>query len=105
MKPYIHAQLSVIKYGGNLDEYLDIHNFLDSSKAHVADMRHRALLHNSMGIYIAEELFGVYRENAEGKVYQVDKQRKVAVRDLDYLDQLTLVKLTQNAKKWRDSTQ
>jgi hypothetical protein len=71
VKPYIHAQLSAKKYGGTVDDYLDIHNFLDSSKAHVPDMRHRALLHNSFGIYVAENLYGVYRENSEGKIYSV----------------------------------
>lgn len=50
-----------------MDDYLPIHNFLDSSKAHVPDMRHRALLHNSFGIYIAEMTVGVYFKNADGK--------------------------------------
>lgn len=36
-----------------------VHNFLDSSKAHFADMRHRAIFHNSMGPYVAERIFGI----------------------------------------------
>lgn len=74
MKPLIHAKLSVKKYGGVVEDYLPIHNFLDSSKAHVPDMRHRALLHNSFGIYIAESLYGVYITNSDG--------RDVSVRDI-----------------------
>ena len=74
MKPLIHAKLSVKKYGGVVEDYLPIHDFLDSSKAHVPDMRHRALLHNSFGCYIAERLFGVYLTNSEGK--------DVSVRDI-----------------------
>ncbi len=69
MKPYVHAILSAKKYGGHPDEYLDIHEFLDSSKAHVPDMRHRALLHNSFGSYIAQELFGNHRTNSAGREY------------------------------------
>jgi hypothetical protein len=67
VKPLIHARLSVRRYKGCVDDYLPIHNFLDSSKAHVPDMRHRALLHNSFGIYIAEMTVGVYFTNADGK--------------------------------------
>lgn len=71
MKPLVHAKLSVIKFGGTIDDYVDIHEFLDSSKAHVPDMRHRAILHSSFGIYIAQELFGIYRLNAHGEEYSV----------------------------------
>lgn len=74
MKPYIHAKKSVSKWGGREEDYLEIHDFLDSSKAHFPDMRHRALLHNSFGIYIAERLFGTYIVNSE--------ERKVQVRDI-----------------------
>lgn len=71
MKPLVHAKLSKAKFGGTIDDYLDIHEFLDSSKAHVPDMRHRALLHSSFGIYIAQEVFGVYRFNSDGANYSV----------------------------------
>lgn len=59
MKPYIHAQNSARKWGGAPEDYLDIHNFLDCSKAAHPDMRHRAILHSSLGCFIAERLYGV----------------------------------------------
>lgn len=68
MKPYLHAKTSVRKWGGRPEEYLEIHDFLDSSKAHVPDMRHRAILHSSFGIYIAERLFGTYIINSDSKL-------------------------------------
>jgi len=71
MKPLVHSKLSVIKFGGTIDDYIDIHEFLDSSKAHIPDMRHRAILHSSFGIYIAQELFGVYRINSNKKEYSI----------------------------------
>jgi hypothetical protein len=58
-KPYEHAILSAKKWGGRPEDYLAVHDFMDSSKAHVADMRHRAILHSSFGIYLAERVFGV----------------------------------------------
>ena len=71
MKPLVHSKLSVVKFGGAIDDYIDIHEFLDSSKAHVPDMRHRAILHSSFGIYIAQEMFGVYRINSDNKEYSI----------------------------------
>lgn len=58
MKPWEHAKHSVKKWGGTPEEYLPIHDFIDSSKAHFPDMRHRALLHSSFGIFITEKVFG-----------------------------------------------
>lgn len=74
MKPLVHAKLSVSKHGGVVEDYLPIHDFLDSSKAHVPDMRHRAMFHHSLGIYVAETVFGTYITNSEG--------RDVSVRDV-----------------------
>ena len=46
------------RFGGRIDDYLPLHDFLDSSKEHFADIRHRAVLHNTFGIYLAERVFG-----------------------------------------------
>lgn len=46
-KPYIHALSSAKAFGGQPEDYIEIHNFLDSSKGTIADNRHRALTHTS----------------------------------------------------------
>jgi hypothetical protein len=74
VKPLIHADNSVRKWGGVTEDYQPIHDFLDSSKAHLPDMRHRALLHSSFGIYIAERVFGTFIVNSEG--------HRISVRDI-----------------------
>lgn len=74
MKPVIHASHSVRKYGGVIEDYIAIHEFIDSSKAHVPDMRHRAILHSSFGIYITQQLFGTHFNNSGGRL--------IAVRDI-----------------------
>lgn len=71
MKPYLHARVSVKKWGGAPEDYLKIHDFLDESKAHFADMRHRALLHNTFGIYICERLFGHNITTSAGRLVSV----------------------------------
>ena len=74
MKPFLHGKNSARKFGGKPEDYQKIHDFIDSSKAHVPDMRHRAILHSSFGIYITEQIFGTYIVNSEGK--------KVSTRDI-----------------------
>lgn len=94
MKPYIHAKLSVKRYGGDFEDYMSIHNFLDSSKAHVPDMRHRSMLHHSFGIYIAEMTLGDVFVNSQGvSVSTRDIAEEHIIEDMgkiptvqDYLD-------------------
>lgn len=71
MKPYIHAKNSVRRYGGQIEDYLPIHDFFDSTKAAYADIRHRAVLHSSFGIYLVEKVFGTTITNSDGKVVSV----------------------------------
>lgn len=46
-KPRIHSESSAKRYGGRPEDYIEIHNLMDSSKAAIADQRHRALCHNA----------------------------------------------------------
>jgi hypothetical protein len=71
MKPLQHAKISAKKHGGDFRDYLDIHEFFDQTKAHIPDMRHRAILHNSLGIYLAQQVFGEVRTNSAGREYSV----------------------------------
>lgn len=73
-KPLIHATSSVKRYGGVPEDYLPIHDMMDSSKAALADVRHRAVFHSAFGIFIIEKIFGTYITNSDGK--------KVSVRDI-----------------------
>jgi hypothetical protein len=71
-KPWIHSKSSARKFGGTPEDYLDIHNFIDSSKAVIADNRHRALTHNSWFIgTVLERVFGTTFENSAGKIISV----------------------------------
>lgn len=71
MKPLDHSRKSVCRYGGTLEDYLDIHEFLDMTKAAHPDMRHRAVLHNTMGPFIAVQVFGRAITNSDGRVCDV----------------------------------
>lgn len=94
MKPYLHAKGSVRRHGGKPEDYQPIHDFLDMAKAAHADVRHRAILHNSMGPYICEKVFGTNITNSDGKLVSVrDIAEEHIVEDLgrippvsDYLE-------------------
>ena len=69
MKPWIHAKNSVHRHGGEPEDYQDIHDFIDSTKVAIPDVRHRAVLHNAFGCFLVERIFGHTRKNSEGKTY------------------------------------
>jgi len=86
MKPYLHAKVSAKKYGGVADDYVEIHNFIDSSKATYANVRHRAVLHSSFGIYLAEQVYGVHFTNSAGKeVSTRDIAEEHIIQDLGFI--------------------
>ena len=39
-------------------KFLAVHQFFDQTKAAHADFRHRAILHNTFGIFLCEQVFG-----------------------------------------------
>lgn len=65
MKPLQHAQISRKTYGGCWQDYIEVHNFLDSSKAACAHFKHRFLLHHREGIEWGAEIFGETVINSE----------------------------------------
>lgn len=65
--PYHHAESSARKYGGVPEDYLDIHQWFDASKAAMGNFRHRALRHHAFGIFECESVFGATLVNSAGK--------------------------------------
>lgn len=97
MKPLSHARISARKFGGRPDEYLKIHNWIDQTKAHVPDARHRLILHNSFGIYLCEQQFGVYITLENGRDVSVrDVAEQHVLDDLGFIP--TLVEILDKAQ-------
>ena len=65
--PHFHAVNSAKKFGGEPGDYIDIHNWFDATKAHIATPVHRALRHHTAGIFEAETVFGVTITNSASK--------------------------------------
>lgn len=58
MNSFFHARSSARKWGGDPAEYQAIHDFIDSSKRIVGDVRHRSLYHHTEGTFLCERIFG-----------------------------------------------
>ena len=66
--PYHHALSSTKKWGGQVDDYIRIHEWFDESKKITADFRHRALRHHAEGIFMAEAIFGSTMTLSTGRI-------------------------------------
>lgn len=65
--PLFHSQSSVRRFGGKVEDYQRIHDWLDGTKELFADFRHRALRHHSHGVFEAERVFGIAIRNSDGR--------------------------------------
>ena len=71
MNAYKHAEISVKRRGGVVEDYLSIHDFLDSTKEICSDNRHR-ILHTHWGIrWVIVPIFGQTITNSDGKTVNV----------------------------------
>ena len=78
-----HAQSAAKKWGGSPEDYLPIEEYIDSSKKIMGDVRHRAMFHHTLGVWLVQEKFGPTISVAKdsGKVVQVPT-RLVAERHI-----------------------
>ncbi|WP_444930744.1 DUF6915 family protein [Microbulbifer sp. SSSA002] len=80
MNPTKHCQISVRRWGGQEEDYLEIHSFIDHTKFICSDMRHR-ILHNMWAVHhLVVPIFGHTITNSDGK--------EVDVKDLCERDHL-----------------
>lgn len=89
-KPYLHAKSSVRKWGGKPEDYLPIHDKMDSSKSAEASVRHRAIFHSAFGIFIIEDIFGTNITNSDGRLVSVrDIAERHVIEDLGTIPSLS----------------
>ena len=89
-KPLIHARSSAKRFGGKPEDYLAIHERIDSTKMAHAEVTHRCVFHSAFGIYIIEELFGRTITNSDGKdVFVRDIAEQHVLEDLGFIPSLS----------------
>ena len=90
MKPLMHARSSARKFGGTPEDYLPIHEKMDSTKAAHAEVTHRCVFHSAFGIFLIEELFGQTLTNADGKeIFVRDVAEQHVLEDLGCIPSLS----------------
>src|SRR3954452_21932260 len=88
-KALIHARSSARRWGGNAEDYLAIHERMDSTKSAHAEVTHRCVFHSAFGIYIIEEIFGRTITNSDGKeVFVRDVAKQHVLEDLGWIPSL-----------------
>lgn len=66
--PLIHSKSSVKRWGGTVEDYLPIHELIDSPKATMNNNSSRLLTHNTWFAYhIIPKIFGYNITNSDGK--------------------------------------
>lgn len=58
MTPYMHAVSSAKKFGGEPEDYIEIHDWFDCTKQYTGEFTHRAMRHHAAGIQWCIEHFG-----------------------------------------------
>lgn len=70
--PLIHSKSSVKRWGGKVEDYLPIHELIDSPKACMNNNSARVLTHNTWFAYtIVPKVFGYNIINSDGKSVDV----------------------------------
>ena len=72
--PIVHSEASVKNFGGDINDYIKIHEKMDCSKGWIADNRHRCLTHTMFWIKeVMVPIFGSYITNSDEKKVSVAK--------------------------------
>lgn len=58
MNSWHHAVSAARKWGGAPEDYIEIEEFIDSSKKIIGDARHRSLYHHTEGVWLCQRIFG-----------------------------------------------
>ena len=100
-KALIHARSSAKRWGGSPDDYVAIHEKMDSTKAAHAEVTHRCVFHSAFGIFLIEEIFGRTLTNSDGREVHVrDVAEQHVLEDLGCIPSLSDWLREMPAKPW-----
>lgn len=88
--PLVHTERSARHWGGTAAEFLPLHQWLDSTRGHMGDVRHRMVLHNAFGVLLAEQVFGPEIPLSNGRrAFVRDVAARHIVEDLGFIPSLS----------------
>lgn len=110
MNSWHHAKSAARKWGGTPEDFIDVEEFIDSSKKIIGDSRHRSIYHHTEGVWLCQRIFGrVLRIEGEHRDIEVPV-RLVAERHIledlgwlpspkDYIDGMILTSWMSGASR------
>jgi hypothetical protein len=107
--PHLHAISSSKKFGGKMEDYMDIHEKMDCSKGYFPDNRHRVLTHTMFWIKeVMIPIFGSTRVNSDNRIYSVkdiceqhileDFRQKFIPTPQDFIENMEFKEWMQNGR-------
>jgi hypothetical protein len=104
-----HAQSAARKWGGKPEDYLPIQEYIDSSKQIIGDVRHRAIYHHTLGVWLVQQKFGPVLEVVKGNRTVKVPTRLIAERhiieDLGWLPSPADYLKNTPVEKWMSGSQ
>ena len=89
-KALIHARSSARRWGGTSEDYIAIHEKIDSTKSAHAEVTHHCVFHSAFGIYLIEDIFGRTITNSDGReVFVRDIAEQHVLEDLGHIPSLS----------------
>jgi hypothetical protein len=96
-----HARASADKFGGRAEDYLPIHEKMDSAKIAHAEVTARCVFHSAFGIFLIEDLFGRTLINSDGGEVMVrDVAEQHVLEDLGFIPSLSDWLAEMPSKPW-----
>lgn len=85
-----HAKVSAQKFGGRAEDYIEIHEKMDSTKIAYGKAQHRCVFHSTFGIFLIEDIFGRTIKNSDNQdVYVRDIAEQHVLEDLGFIPSLS----------------
>lgn len=105
-----HAQSAARKWGGSMEDYLPLEEYIDSSKQIIGDVRHRAIYHHTLGVWLVQQKFGptISVTKSSGKVVQVPTRliaERHIIEDLGWLPSPADYLRNTPVEKWMSGSQ
>jgi len=105
-----HAVSAARKWGGEPEDYLPIEEYIDSSKSIIGDVRHRAIYHHTLGVWLVQQKFGptISVTRKSGKVVQVPTRliaERHIIEDLGWLPSPADYLKNTPVEKWMSGSQ
>lgn len=110
MNSWHHAVSAARKWGGKPEDYLSIEEYIDSSKQIIGDVRHRAIYHHTLGVWLVQQRFGptISVTKDSGRVVQVPTRliaERHIIEDLGWLPSPADYFKNMPVEKWMSGSQ